>query len=429
MMAATTLEEAKEKIFEATTLLVFEQPVIACFNRDKINAFRTDKFNGFFNFKGYGYTGRNSYFGTKVHLKDSRGELGGIFNMSKYGDLETTNIFMVDDGSPDMVMGYIYEKLWQVDPLTWDPIPGLAYDWNIEPTVANGDVLDGQKFTFYLYENETWHDGTPFTATDVNHSLYLWRTNPFHPPILTDVYKVETPNDFKIELFVNRTGYLEWADSTSFYITPEHIWREIANVSTYCPTIAEVIGTGPFKLNTWVSGESITLLRHKNWRWDIWDVFLFQPFTILSPVGGGNYFGQVLIQWAPIEDSFNHNITYIVAYSPDNGTSWMTLATDLNSTSYIWDSATVTDGDLYLIQVNASCSEGTRQVAISNSTFTIDNISPITTNYPSNQIFDSSNQSNIPFNLLPVLQIFSSVTIISFVIILVVIIRKQRISK
>jgi ABC-type transport system substrate-binding protein len=270
MMAATTLEEVKEKAAEATTLLTFEQPAIVCYNKVHINGYRTDRFSGFFEFKGYGYTGRNPYCGTKVHLKDSiGGPLGSTFNMSKFGDLETTNIRLVNDVSTEMVMGYIYEKLWNIDPNTWDPIPGLAYDWDIEQTTANGDIRDGQKFTFYLYENETWHDGEPFTAADVNHSIHMWQANPNHGPEMWDIYKVEIPDNYTIELYVNETGYFKWADTTSFYVTPEHIWREVANVTAYSPPVAEVIGTGPYKLDVWIPGEHISLLRHEDWRWYI----------------------------------------------------------------------------------------------------------------------------------------------------------------
>ncbi|MFX1249866.1 MAG: ABC transporter substrate-binding protein, partial [Promethearchaeota archaeon] len=222
MVTAPSLDEVKEIAAEATILLTFEQPAIVCYNEAHINAYRTDIFTGFFEFKGNGYTGRNPYCATKVHLKDSLCPLGGTFKMSMLGDLETTNIHSVSEVSTDMVMGYIYEKLWQIDPLTWDPIPGLAYDWDIESTTANGDIRDGQKFTFYLYNNETWHDGEAFTAVDVNHSIHMSRISSNGRSELWDIYKIEIPDDYTIELYVNKTGYMEWTETTSFYVTPEH---------------------------------------------------------------------------------------------------------------------------------------------------------------------------------------------------------------
>jgi ABC-type transport system substrate-binding protein len=274
MVNATSVEEVKQYAREASILLAFEQPQIAVYNEVNIGAHRNDEFEGFFEAAGIGVThGANWAVATQVHLKESLGgPYGGVFNYCLSGNISTWNPYLQLTAYEATVFQYIYEPLWNFDPLTWDPIPGLAYDWDVESTTTNGDILDGQKFIFYLYENETWHDGEAFTASDVNHSMHIWRTSPFYPPELEHIYKVEIPDDYMIEFYTNKTGYFEWAETTAFYITPKHVWKDIENVSAYSPTIAEVIGTGPYKLDVWVPGEFIHLLRHKNWRWDISEV-------------------------------------------------------------------------------------------------------------------------------------------------------------
>ncbi|MFX0206565.1 MAG: ABC transporter substrate-binding protein [Candidatus Hodarchaeota archaeon] len=199
------------------------------------------------------------------------------------------------------VFQYIYETLWNFDPFTWEPIPGLAYDWDIEQTSVSGDILDGQKFTFYLYENETWHDGTHFTAADVNHSIYLWRDSPYHTPEMWDIYRIEMPNGVEgnvIGLFVNKPGFFEWADTTYFYITPSHIWYGVTNVSTYIPE-NRIIGTGPYVMASHVHGEYVRLERHEDWRWDIWgtigstngDTFpISSPDSVITSTATDPYF-------------------------------------------------------------------------------------------------------------------------------------------
>jgi ABC-type transport system substrate-binding protein len=274
MVEATTLEEVKQYAREACILLAFEQPQIPIYYDPIVGAYRNDRFDGFFEFKGLGWiTSGNWACATKVHLKeDLGGSLGGTFYYCLSGNMNTLNPYLQRTKYEQTVFQYIYEKLWNIDPNTWETIPGLAYAWDIEPTTANGDIRAGQKFTFYLYENETWHDGHPFTAADVNHSLHMWRASPYHGPEMWDIYKVVIPDDYTIEFYVNETGYFEWVDTTNFYITPKHIWQNVANVTTYSPPVAEVIGTGPYKLDTWVPGEYISLLRHEDWRWDIRDV-------------------------------------------------------------------------------------------------------------------------------------------------------------
>jgi ABC-type transport system substrate-binding protein len=278
MIEASSLEDVKTYAREANRLLAFEQPQIVVYNDININAYRTDMFDGWFEFSGVGiasggYYENNPYCATKVHLADC--SFGETLNYGLSDELRTLNPYLQYTRYEETVYQYIYERLWNIDPFTWDSIPGLAYDWKIEETTANGTIQDGQKFTFYLYENETWHDGKPFTAADVNHSLHMWRKSPRSSPEMANVYKVDLPNGsngYNIELYVNETACFEWADTTRFYITPEHIWRDVTNVSALIPTDNQIIGTGPYKWNEYVPGESISLLRHEDWRWDIRDV-------------------------------------------------------------------------------------------------------------------------------------------------------------
>jgi ABC-type transport system substrate-binding protein len=249
------------------------------YNDINLNAYRTDSFDGWFEFSGVGITSgyyeNNPYCATKVHLKDEGNPFGETLNYGLSDELTTLNPCLQYSRYEETVYQYIYERLWNIDPYTWDPIPGLAYEWDIEHMTANEDIQDGQKFTFYLYENETWHDGESFTAADVNHSLYLWQNSPRSGPEMADIYKVELPDDpngYIIELYVNETGFFEWADTTRFYITPEHIWRDVTNVSAFTPTEDQIIGTGAYKWNDYVPGEFISILRHENWRWDIRDI-------------------------------------------------------------------------------------------------------------------------------------------------------------
>ncbi|MFW9903262.1 MAG: ABC transporter substrate-binding protein [Candidatus Thorarchaeota archaeon] len=293
MIVSINSDEVKTHARQANFLLTFEQPQIVCYNDVDIGAYRTDRFEGWFEFAGGGWTkGDNWACATKVHLKeDLGGPWGGTFRYCLSADMGTLNPYLQKTGYEKTVFQYIYEKLWNIDPITWDPIPGLAYDWDIEHTAAgtNGWMLDGQKFTFYLYENETWHDGEAFRAADVNYSIYKWRESPYHEPEMWDIYRIEMPDGpdgHIIELYVNETGYFEFTDTTAFYITPEHIWKNVENVTAYNPDVEDVCGTGPYIMDSWLPGEYITLKRNENWRWDdrdTIDTFSTTETTLISP--------------------------------------------------------------------------------------------------------------------------------------------------
>ncbi|MFX0013276.1 MAG: ABC transporter substrate-binding protein [Promethearchaeota archaeon] len=272
MINSTSLEDTKSYAKEAASLLAFEQPQIVCYNDVNINAYRTDKFEGFFEFKGIGSSsGDNPYLMPKVFRKESEGgPYGGTFKYCLSGKLNTLNPYLYQTDYDRTVFQNIYETLWNIDPFTWDPIPGLAYDWDIEQTIANDDIRDGQKYTYYLYQNETWHDGTPFTAQDVNVSILQWRSSPRSGPEMKDIYKIEIPDDYTIVIYVNETGFFEFADTQVPYIIPTHIYDPslVGNITVFNPTLDDMIGTGPYKLAAHVSGEYISLEHNTNWRWD-----------------------------------------------------------------------------------------------------------------------------------------------------------------
>jgi len=96
--------------------------------------------------------------------------------------------------------------------------------------------------------------------------------------------------------------------------------------------------------------------------------------TLVHPNGGEILSGIITIQWIMANDSWDHNITYTLYYSSDNGSSWNLLQTNLTVTSYTWDTNTVADGSEYLIQVIANCSEGLSISDYSNNPFKVENL-------------------------------------------------------
>lgn len=277
MVNSNSVEDIKKYAHEVNKLLVYEQPQIVAYNVVFTNAYRTDKFEGFASFNGRGISdGNNPYFATKIHLIESKGgPYGGTFKYCLSADLSTRNCYLQQSKYDFTVFQYIYEKLWNVDPNTWAPIPGLAYDWDIETTIENvaAGTQNGQKFTFYLPENASWHDGQPITSLDVKHSFDLAKQCLWSPQELNDIYNVKIPNNYTIEFFVNKTGYFEWGDVTNFpYIVPWHIWQDVTDVMTFNPTDEQMIGSGPYKWDEYITGEYISLLRFKDWHWGILDV-------------------------------------------------------------------------------------------------------------------------------------------------------------
>jgi len=93
--------------------------------------------------------------------------------------------------------------------------------------------------------------------------------------------------------------------------------------------------------------------------------------NVLSPNGGEIYLSgdDCTIEWEG-SDPDGDPLTYNVMYSPDNGASWIPLATNITENCYIWNTSYVQSGNNYLIKVIGNDGVNTGE-DVSNSTFTI----------------------------------------------------------
>ncbi|MFQ6125593.1 MAG: right-handed parallel beta-helix repeat-containing protein [Candidatus Heimdallarchaeota archaeon] len=108
------------------------------------------------------------------------------------------------------------------------------------------------------------------------------------------------------------------------------------------------------------------------------------PPTLIEPKSRETLQGTVKIRWLAANDSWEHPITYTVLYSPDAGQTWISLASDLSTLEYEWDTTTVADGSVYWLQIVATCSNGLTAKDVSARSFTIQN-PKTTTSVPETQ--------------------------------------------
>ena len=135
-------------------------------------------------------------------------------------------------------------------------VPALAESWEVSE--------DGLTYTFDLRDGVTWHDGSPLTADDVVYSYGRWATNNgwrfapetevTAPDADTVVFTLPAPAP---NLLSNLGAYKGLA-----------IVQE-ANVESGDIATAP-IGTGPFKMAAWNSGDSIEIVRNDDyWGGDV----------------------------------------------------------------------------------------------------------------------------------------------------------------
>jgi peptide/nickel transport system substrate-binding protein len=134
---------------------------------------------------------------------------------------------------------------------------------------------DGKTYTFNLHKGVKWHDGQAFAPDDVKFT-FEYAAHPLNPtPLSIDLANIVGAKEFKNKTATEITGVKATADkieitllapSPNFLtgvavtkILPKHV---LANVSpadiAKDPFARKPIYTGPFKVDEWKSGESVT---------------------------------------------------------------------------------------------------------------------------------------------------------------------------
>ena len=207
------------------------------------------------------------------------GQPGGTLTSATVSEPLTFNLAISKDTGSSGVLGYLFEGLTETSWLTDEVEPGLAESW------TRSD--DGLTWIFLLRRDVRWHDGEPFTAHDVaftfNDIIYnpdidasarpafnfrfldeetgTWMTEPMTVAALDD-YTVRCDLPVPFAPFLRSMG-------TAIY--PKHILEPHVEDGTFnevwgIDTVpAEIIGTGPFTIETYEPGERVVFRRNPDY--------------------------------------------------------------------------------------------------------------------------------------------------------------------
>ncbi len=155
----------------------------------------------------------------------------------------------------------VYDTLVYRHPQTLEFVPGLAERWEMAP--------DGLSWTFYLKQNVRFHDGTEFNAAAVAANLDRIM-NPDvgsqKARVLLDAYTgYEIVDPYTITLRVSQP-YAPLLDALSqVYLgiaSPAALKANTNNSYQW-----HQVGTGPYKLDEFVPGRLIRLIRNEDYNW------------------------------------------------------------------------------------------------------------------------------------------------------------------
>lgn len=152
----------------------------------------------------------------------------------------------------------IFEPLIAMDPTgkTSDIVPAVADKWSVSS--------DGLTYSFHIRDGIEFSDGTPVTAEDVKFSLDRY-ADPKQTQFASfaDGYKSTTivdEQDVKVNLKEVRGGFPYALAFISGAILPEKLVKSEGEKFWDDP-----VGTGPWKLDSWTKGSSISFVKNPNY--------------------------------------------------------------------------------------------------------------------------------------------------------------------
>jgi peptide/nickel transport system substrate-binding protein len=151
------------------------------------------------------------------------------------------------------------------------PIPDVPVLAKEIPSVQNGEVAaDGTSVTWKLKDGVVWSDGQPFTADDV---IFTWKfvTDPKNGATtitnysqIQDIVAVD-PMTVKITFKApTAVWYLPFTGSEGA-VLPKHILETCTTV-TQCPYNQKPIGTGPYVVTEFASGDHVNYQANDKFR-------------------------------------------------------------------------------------------------------------------------------------------------------------------
>ena len=120
-------------------------------------------------------------------------------------------------------------------------------------------------YTFHLRDDVQWHDGEPFTSADVKFTLEAIM-NPDNASEIAsnyeDIVKIEIPDNWTVKITLSAPN-VAMLDYLTVGMLPKHLLdgKDLATDSFN----QNPVGTGPYKLESWDQGQSITLKKNENY--------------------------------------------------------------------------------------------------------------------------------------------------------------------
>jgi parallel beta-helix repeat protein len=214
-------------------------------------------------------------------------------------------------GMSIILFGYCNNNILSNNSVGKNVNQGITINWNSRNnTITNNTVFNSIECGVLVEDSEN---------NSISHNIFL--SNQKYGIIIQ-----ESSNDTKIqfnEFTGNNIGGSQAVDNGSNNDFSFNYWSDWT-------------GTGSYAIDGTAGNEDLSPLTNSN---HLSEPVITYPTSDTLPLKN-----SVTIQWTASSDSWGHQITHLVYYSADGGTTWTVLDTVLIKTNYEWDTTTVPDG-------------------------------------------------------------------------------------
>ncbi len=200
------------------------------------------------------------------------------------------------------IMHFIFPTLLSYDPETTELVPVLVKSRPEIQPINDGPYSGGTTYTYELLEEARWDDESPLMAKDYEFTLKVL----FNPHVAADVYRqylslirdveLDATNPRKFTVLTDEQ-YIQAEYATGYFILPESVYDpegllkeynvadltdpaqrekhaadeklktfgEQFNSPKYSREKESISGAGAYKLEEWISGERIVIVKKENW--------------------------------------------------------------------------------------------------------------------------------------------------------------------
>jgi ABC-type transport system substrate-binding protein len=181
-------------------------------------------------------------------------ERGGAITVLRTNDIDAWDPDKALQIESFETLPQVMEGLLRPNPDAPGVLPGLADHWEFDATAKT--------ITFHLRDGAAFSNGQPVTSADVAFSVGLWQKNVGYSSLYSAISGAQTPDDRTVVITLNRpsTFTLAWLANGTAVVVPKDFGGRTREAFFKDP-----IGAGPFEVEEYVPGQSLTLARNPHY--------------------------------------------------------------------------------------------------------------------------------------------------------------------